>query len=291
MGKDKSRLKYFRSGLIRMVEAVILIIIGMGISEYVDYRKEPKLIIDYKWIEIMRQENQQGDKDIVSSPRIEARDPYTGEVLKALGSVQIAAGGIEAYRIGPEGEKMPSRVTMRKSSEKASEHANEYKYVAKFLLENTGNKPVTGIEITIEVPLESTFRITPTPNIKLTSPMNFKDISSEYDPWQTFATGDVYQAGQILKIPIQKLAKRSKATLTVYWYPIVYEPSEIPSLGLNHEELRLPQIKFAFSDQTKAIINSGQISFDKIQKIESGLLGGSVVPWAITSLTLEITLE
>lgn len=280
-------------GLIAKAKTVFLILITImltvAINEYVDYLKESKLIIDYKWIEIVRLENEHEDKDTVSSPRIVARDPYTGEVLEALGALQISAGGFEAYKIGPEGEIIS--ITMHESSEQTPEHENEYKYVAKFLIENTGNKPVTGIEVTIEVPLESTFRIIPTPNMKLTSPINFRDISSKNDPWQTFATSDVYQAGQILKIPIQKLAKRSRATLTVYWYPIVYEPLEIPSLGLNHQELRLPQIMFAFSDQTKAIINSGKMSFEKIQKIERDLLGGREVPWAVTTLSFRIILE
>jgi len=48
---------------------------------------------------------------------------------------------------------------------------------------------------------------------------------------------------------------------------------------------------FAFSDQTKAIINSGKMSFEKIQKVERELLEGSVVPWALTVLSLEIVLE
>ena len=164
--------------------------------------------------------------------------------------------------------------------------------MAKFLLENTGKKPVTSIEIGIEVPLKSTFRIILTPNIKLASPysVGFKDISSKHEAWKTFVTTRDYEPSDILKIPIQKLAQRSKATLTIYWYPKVDELENL-SVGVEQEKLRLPQIRYVFSDQTKGIIPREQISFDEIQKIERDLLGGLVVPWATTGLTLEIVLQ
>ena len=103
MSESRSSQSLLKGIVVAVVTTVIVVPITIIITDYFHSRKEPKLIINYQWVEISALETGQEDKDIVSSPRIVARDPQTQEILKELGSVQITAELAEAYAIGPGG--------------------------------------------------------------------------------------------------------------------------------------------------------------------------------------------